>query len=131
MLCGGRLAPGSRRALAITTVVTWTSATLADLLFCPDPSDIGATILLFLFFLPGITVPIAVLVATRLLHRRREVVAASIVAGLGWIAGLVIVYIAPYGATSLWMRALEVAPPAIYIASGAIIGAGFGRTATE
>ncbi len=106
--------------MAATTVMS----TIAYYWACPDPSDIVAVLRFYLLILPCVLVPVAAVVATRLARRPGELVAAGVLALLGWILGLVILRVVPvYAAGDLAGRVLDVAPPAVYAACGAVLAA--------
>ncbi len=128
LLGAKRMAAGTRVALLVTIALTWTAATLAYAWFCPDPSDLSAVIRFFLIILPALAIPTAAFVATRIVHRPGETIAAMLLGMLGWIVGIVVLFVAPFGSADLAARAFLVAPPAILIASGAVLAAGLDRT---
>jgi hypothetical protein len=133
VLRGSRLAPRSKPALFVTVLATWLFATVALSWLLPDPSDISAFYLFFLVVVPGMTIPVAALVATRMVRIRGRLVSAVVLSSVGWIVGLVVGLIvgslgSPHAAIELpyyfWMYALDLALPATYAACAAIVAAG-------
>jgi len=99
-------------------VVAWISAVIAHYVVGEDPDEIDTWF--FLVILPCLMVSIAGGVTTFLLGRLAALVPAVSGALLGYVLGIVVLFFAP---TDLW-RALEVAPPAIWAASFAVLAAG-------
>jgi peptidoglycan/LPS O-acetylase OafA/YrhL len=124
-----RLASGTRTALVVTILVSWTVAAVALPWLFPETDDISVAILFFLFVAPMIVGPIAAIVATRLVQVRGQLVQACILAVIGWIAGAVAAFFVTAENTRSVPSpqfALEVAAPAIYCACGAVLAAGLG-----
>ena len=133
VLSGSRLAPRSKPALFITVLATWLFAIVALSWLLPDPSDISAFYLFFLVVVPGMTIPISALVATRIVRIPGRLVAAVVLSLVGWIAGLAAGLIvgalgSAHTAVELpyyfWIYALDLALPATYAACAAIVAAG-------
>lgn len=134
LLAGGRLAAGSRRSLIITVLATWLTATAT--MSGVDPSDIGAFFFVFLVVAPCLSIPTAAIVATRLVRARGQLVAALSLSWLGWIAGVVVLFLLAAQVAAGWPKhfwdyALLLALPAIYSACGAVVAAGLGNRAAR
>lgn len=135
LLSGRRLAPGSRPALFLTVPATWLIATAALCWLLPDPSDISASLLFFFVVVPCIGIPVAAIVATRLVRTRGRLVSALLLSLLGWICGLGVGLLVGANSTAglpyyFWVYAVGLALPATYAACGAVVAAGLGdRTA--
>jgi hypothetical protein len=128
LLASQRLAPRSALALVITALVTLLIATVVLCWFVPDPSDIGVLIGFYYVVVPCLCIPIAAIIATRLVPTRGRIVSALLLAMFGWIAGIAVGMLV--GANDLagvpnpfWDYALGLALPTVYASCGAVLAA--------
>jgi hypothetical protein len=117
--------PNLIRSLVVSTLASWTSATLATHWFLQRNGDPVATLVwFFLFVLPCAATLPAALVATRLARPRAQLIPAIGMALLGVVVALCVMVALSYihGAASpddLAVAALVTAMPAVYAACGA------------
>lgn len=129
LFAGKRLGPRARSTFALTTATTWLMAGIGLHLWCPDPSDIVAGLMFVVFMLPWITVPLAGILAARMAQRRDQTVAAVMLALLGHVIGMVVMFNVDAPNVHGFLGDLVlVAPPAIYASAAATIASTLGRT---
>jgi hypothetical protein len=124
---GGRLAAGARAALVVSALATWLAVSAAMTWLVPDPSHLGSLLFFYLLVMPCLGVPVAALAATRLVRPRGRLGSALLLAALGWLVGLFLVFFLSslLGAPPHFRdHAFSLALPALYAASGAVVAAG-------
>ena len=134
LLGGHKLATGSRRALVATTLVTWAVTTFVLAWFVPEGPETDEEVLFFLIAIPCVGVPVAALVATRLVRTSGRLIQALLLAALGWFLGLVALLVflwmvIPHAANDpviVVFQALLLGMPVNYASSGAVLAAGLG-----
>lgn len=127
-VAGKRLGPRARSTFAGTAAITWLAAGAAYHVMCPDPSDIVGSLMFVVLMLPWIIVPLAGILAARLAGRRDQTVAGVMLALLGHVVGMIIVFNVPAPYVRGFLGALvDVAAPAIYASAAATIAVTLGR----
>ena len=134
VLARNRFAAHTVRALVITAPVTWFITTLAVSWMLSDPSDISTAFFFLFLVAPCLGVPLTAVIATRAVGIRGQVASAVILAFLGWVAGLVALWlvslVSELRAAGLpdhfWEGALILALPTCYATCGAVVAAGLG-----
>lgn len=117
-----------RASTVIATILVTGAATLVmSKIVCDEPNNIGAYVLFFLLFGPGVAIPVAAKTAISLARPAKvDWCAPSFLALLGWGAGIGVMLTldsAPHK-VPLSTHLLAIAAPTIYCACGAVFAAG-------